>query len=328
MASCNYPLRFTPLFRRYLWGGRRLATMLNKPIGAGEDYAESWEVVDHGEDQSVVEHGWLAGATLAELVEHHAGELFGASACGDQFPLLMKLLDCNRTLSVQVHPNDDQGAKLDPPDLGKTEAWVVLAAEPGSKIYAGLKPSVGREELSAALATGECEKCLHAFEPNIGDCVFIPAGTVHALGAGLVIAEIQQASDTTFRIFDWNRVDADGNPRPLHIDQSLEVIDYNRGPVAPQVPQTIEEESAQLSRERLVECDKFLLDRVRITGTAELGGDDRFHLLAVIDGSVQVAGDPSEAPLTRGQTALVPCAAGSFEVKPEGEATLLDIRLP
>ncbi|MEQ8208510.1 MAG: class I mannose-6-phosphate isomerase [Lacipirellulaceae bacterium] len=321
-------MRFTPLFRRYLWGGRRLATMLNKPIGEGDDYAESWEVVDHGDDQSVVEHGWLAGATLKELVEYHAGELFGGSACGEQFPLLMKLLDCNRTLSVQVHPNDEQGAKLDPPDLGKTEAWVVLAAEPGSKIYAGLKPGVGREDLAAALVAGECEKCLHAFEPSPGDCVFIPAGTVHALGAGLVIAEIQQASDTTFRLFDWNRVDADGNPRPLHIEQSLEVIDYARGPVAPQELLVIEEGSDGLSRERLVECDKFVLDRVRVSGSAELGGDDRFHLLSVIDGSLQVAGDPAEAPLSLGQTALVPSAAGSFEVAASGETTLLDIRLP
>ncbi|QDT00194.1 type I phosphomannose isomerase catalytic subunit [Adhaeretor mobilis] len=328
MASCNYPLRFLPIFRRYLWGGRRLATMLSKPIGEGEDYAESWEVVDHGEDQSIVEHGWLEGAPLSELVEHHAGELFGISYAGDQFPLLMKLLDCNRTLSVQVHPNDEQGAKLDPPDLGKTEAWVVLAADPGSKIYAGLKPGVTREQVASALEVGECEECLHAFEPTVGDCVFIPAGTVHALGAGLVIAEIQQASDTTFRLFDWNRVGADGKPRPLHIEQSLDVIDYERGPVSAQVPEKISIESSKLSRERLVDCDKFVLDRVRLSEAAELGGDDCFHLLAVLEGSVQLQGDQAGVPLSKGQTALVPSAAGSFEVTPQAEATLLDIFLP
>ena len=151
MADCNYPLGFEPLFRRYLWGGRRLETMFGKALGAGDDYAESWEVVDHGEDQSVVKAGSLAGKTLHDLVATSATELFGKHAPQKQFPLLFKLLDCNRTLSVQVHPNDEQGAKLVPPDLGKTEAWVVLAADPGSIIYAGLKPGVTRERLAEAL---------------------------------------------------------------------------------------------------------------------------------------------------------------------------------
>ena len=179
--------------------------MLGKVLGEGEDYAESWELVDHGADQSVVVGGALAGMTLGQLVAEHGEELLGRHAGLGQFPLLLKFLDCNRTLSVQVHPNDVQGALLDPPDLGKTEAWVVLAADAGSKIYAGLKAGVTREDLRAALEAGTCEACLHQFEPQVGDCVFIRAGTVHALGAGLVIAEIQQASDTTFRLFDWNR---------------------------------------------------------------------------------------------------------------------------
>ncbi len=326
--TCNYPLRFEPLFRRYLWGGRRLGTMLGKAIGPGEDYAESWEIVDHGADQSVVSAGPLQGLTLSELVARHGDELFGRHTGQTQFPLLFKFLDCNRTLSVQVHPNDEQGARLEPPDLGKTEAWVVLATEPGSKIYAGLKPGVTREHLATAIAAENCEECLHEFEPVVGDCVFIKAGTVHALGAGLVIAEIQQASDTTFRLFDWNRVDAEGKPRQLHVDESLAVTDYERGPVLPQQP--VKTDSP--GRERLVECDKFVLDRLTIgkpqaAGLAEpqtAGGDDRFHLLVPLSGAITVSGDA----VSLGNTCLVPAAAGAVELVPRGEAVVLDIYLP
>ena len=324
MPKCDYPLRFQPLFRRYLWGGRRLETMLGKPIGEGDDYAESWEVVDHGDDQSVVAAGRLEGCTLRDLVSKNTDDLFGEHVPQDQFPLLFKFLDCNRTLSVQVHPNDEQGAKLDPPDLGKTEAWVVLAADPGSKIYAGLRPGVTREQLAAALDAGQCEECLHQFEPTVGQCVFIEAGTVHALGSGLVIAEIQQASDTTFRLFDFNRVGADGKPRPLHIEESLETIAFDRGPVAAVVPATI----AQPGRERLVDCDKFVLDRCSLSGSQSIGGDQRFHLLVGIEGSVTVAGDPTDQPLTAGTTCLLPAAAGGVDLSTASTAVILDIALP
>lgn len=326
--ACDYLLRFEPLFRRYLWGGRRLATMLGKPLGAGDDYAESWEIVDHGDDQSVVRNGPLAGRTLGALVREQGRELIGRhdapAASPLSFPLLMKFLDCNRTLSVQVHPNDAQAARLDPPDRGKTESWVVVAADPGSKIYAGLKSGVTREQLASALAAGNCESCLHEFEARQGDCVFIPAGTVHALGAGLVIAEIQQASDTTFRLFDWNRVDADGQPRPLHIDQSLATIDFARGPVSPQRPQS----TGEPGRERLVECDKFVLDRLTVDRPFAVGGDDRFHLLSVIDGTVATTDARDRQQLARGDTALAPAAAGRVELAPRGRATVLDICLP
>jgi mannose-6-phosphate isomerase len=327
--ACDHLLRFQPIFRRYLWGGRRLGSLLHKPIGPEIDYAESWEIVDHGADQSVVRGGALAGATLGDLVRTQAVEILGrhagdrARGCGG-FPLLIKLLDCNRTLSVQVHPNDDQAAGLTPPDRGKTEAWVVLAAEPGAKIYAGLQQGVKRDALAAALGRGEVESLLHEFEPAVGDCVFIPAGTVHALGGGLVIAEIQQASDTTFRLFDWNRVDADGKPRPLHVEQSLGVIDYDRGPVAPQLPQATDEPG----RERLVACDKFVLDRVSVDTPRNIGGDDRFHVLAVIAGVVRATNDPLDAPLAVGDTALLPAAAGPVRLTPESQATVLDISLP
>jgi mannose-6-phosphate isomerase len=223
-----------------------------------------------------------------------------------------------------VHPDDRQAAKLDPPDLGKTEAWVVLAAEPGSRIYAGLKPGVDRVTLERKLAAGECDACLHEFEPQPGDCVFIEAGTVHALGAGLLVAEIQQASDTTYRLFDWNRVDQGGKPRPLHIREALETIDYSRGPVDPQQPRPTGKPHA----ERLVACDKFVLDRLRIAEPQRLGTDNRFHIVAAIEGAMTMESEGGTQQLRRGDTVLIPAAGGEVDFAPLGKAALLDMYLP
>jgi mannose-6-phosphate isomerase len=317
-------LRFKPILREYIWGGRRLGTELGKPIGSGDHYAESWEIVDHGNDQSIVDDGPLAGKTLHEIVSQDSEALFGKQRRHRQFSLLLKYLDCQRVLSVQVHPNDEQAAKLDPPDLGKTEAWVVLAADPGSEIYAGLKPGVDRQTLDAAVASGRCEDCLHKFEPRAGDCVFIEAGTVHALGAGLLIAEIQQASDTTYRLFDWNRVDQNGKPRPLHIEQSLETINYDRGPVNPVQPKQTENPHV----ERLVKCDKFILDRWTIASATSLRTDEGPHILTVIEGSVSVENGERDLVLRRGDTTLIPASAGRGKISPQGRAVLLDMYLP
>lgn len=327
MDNRLYPLRFQEVFRQYIWGGRRLETSLGKSIPVGEQIAESWEVVDHGNDQSVVIAGELSGQSLHSIVTSHSAELFGCHSPLRQFPLLFKFLDCQRTLSVQVHPNDAQAALLDPPDLGKTEAWVVLAAEPGSKIYAGLQADCIRDDLAKHLQNGSCEECLHAFEPQVGDCVFIPAGTVHALGAGLLIAEIQQASDTTYRLFDWNRLDTDGKPRQLHVEQSLEVTDYQRGPVGPQVPESTKENDGLLI-ENLVDCEKFVLNRWNFNQPVSCGDDHRFHLLVVTEGEVSVEGDPMDQPVTAGETILLPASCGEVPISPLGDATLLEIHLP
>jgi mannose-6-phosphate isomerase len=319
-----YPLRFDPIFRRYLWGGRRLGTLLEKPIGEGADYAESWEVVDHGNEQSRVIGGPLAGVALAQLVREHGAELFGRHHPQPRFPLLFKLLDAQQVLSVQVHPNDEQAARLSPPDLGKTEAWVVLAAEPGSLIYAGLKRGFDRAALEREISRGTCELCLHKFEPSAGDVVFLPAGTVHALGAGLLIAEIQQSSDTTFRLFDWNRIGLDGKPRPLHVAHALDAIDWESGPVNPQLPVPTDQPHV----EQLVACDKFVLDRQRLERDQSIGGDDRFHLISIVTGEVIISGDPLGRPLRQGETALLPAAAGPVTVSPRQPTTLLDAYLP
>jgi mannose-6-phosphate isomerase len=314
------PIRFQPIFKEYVWGGRRLGTILDKPIGDGDRYAESWEIVDHGADQSVVADGPLSGKTLHELVTEHGPALLGRHHPQPQFPLLLKFLDAQLTLSVQVHPNDAQGARLTPPDLGKTEAWVVLAAEPGSKIYAGLKPGVDRTRLERELAAGTCDNCLHQIEPKIGDCIFLEAGTVHALGDGLVIAEIQQASNTTFRLFDWNRLDRDGKPRPLHITESLDTIDFRRGPVTPQVPQNTDRPHV----EQLVSCDKFTLDRWHFAGPQLCGGDNRCHIVAVLEGTISV----KQQIFGRGESLLIPASCTDALITPQGRAVLLDMYLP
>ncbi len=319
-----YPLRFTPVLRHLVWGGRRLESVLGKTLGAGDDFAESWEVVDHGEEQSIVEFGSLAGRGLGQLVASHGEQLFGRHHPQSQFPLLFKFLDCHRNLSVQVHPDDGQAAKLDPPDLGKTEAWVVLHTEPGSKIYAGLKNGVDRAVLSQAVEAGETESCLHSFEPLIGDCIFIPARTIHALGAGLMVAEIQQASNTTFRLFDWNRLGSDGQPRTLHKAQSLDTINFDAGPVGTEPPQATERPEVS----RLVQCDKFVLDRWRIDRDGKLGGDDRFHMISVLQGDITLPSDPAQRPLSRGQTVLLPASIGETIFACSSETVLLDMYLP
>ncbi len=322
MASALYPLRFRPLFREYIWGGRRLETMLGKSPGDGDTIAESWEVVDHGASQSVVNDGPLAGKTLSELLGEYGPQMLGRHYPQERFPLLFKFLDCNRDLSVQVHPDDEGGAKLDPPDLGKTEAWVILHAEPGAKLYAGLKRGFDRQAFEREINRGATELCLHSFEPAAGDCIFIPAGVVHALGAGLVVAEIQQASDTTFRLFDWNRTGADGKPRELHIEQGLDAIDYERGPVDAVDPVP----TSDTTVEQLVSCDKFILNRRTLSSENNrfTTGEDRFEIYTVLDGEVEVSG--IDAPLGKGSVFFIPASVDA--AISSDAATLLEMHLP
>ncbi len=318
-----YPLQFEPLFRQYLWGGRRLGSVLGKSIGEASNYAESWEVVDHHDGQSVVSNGSLAGLTLGQIVGQYGDELLGRHAGVSSFPLLFKFLDCNRNLSVQVHPDDQRAALLDPPDLGKTEAWVILAADPGSSLYAGLKQGIDRAALEREVARGTTELCLHEFQPRVGDCVFIPAGTVHALGSGLVVAEIQQASNTTYRLFDWNRVDQDGKPRALHIIEALEAIDYERGPVSPQQP-TFTGEHA----EQLVACDKFILERWQLSGSLQVPSESRFRLLAVLSGQLQIEHEYMPLPLAPGSVVLLPASLADLQLHAQPDTVILHVVLP
>lgn len=319
-----YPLRFKPIFRRYIWGGRRLGETLGKAIGPESDYAESWEIVDHGEDQSVVIAGLLEGMTLHQLVTHRGAELLGRHHPQPRFPLLFKFLDAQQTLSVQVHPDDVRAARLDPPDYGKTEAWYVIDAAPGGMIFAGLKRGFDRDAMARELHRGTVVMCLHRFAAAVGDCVFLPAGMIHAIGGGLLVAEIQQSSDTTYRLFDWNRLGPDGQPRELHLEKGLEAVDDQLGPGEPRVPMPTDRPECV----QLVECDKFVLRRWLLSSPTIIGGDDRCHVLAVVAGSITLAGDPVGEPLSLGGTALLPASCGALKIAPEREATLLEATLP
>lgn len=319
----DQPIRFEPIFRSYIWGGDRLASQLGKkPPGSGI-WAESWEIVDHREGESIVAEGAFAGWTLRQLIESFPNEVIGRDTPNERFPLLLKYLDCQRVLSVQVHPDDAYGAKMPQPDRGKTEAWYVIDAEPEAKLFAGLKSGVDRQALLTAIERGETENCLHVLSPKTGDCIFIPAGTVHALGAGLLVAEIQQASDCTFRLFDWDRVDKDGQPRQLHIDQALEVIDFERGPVE-FVPRP---HIAFANARTLVECDKFTLQEFVYPGSTRLD-DKQLSIITVPRGSAILKTSSNEFSLERGQTVLVPFACPSATLEVSEGTTVLVSTLP
>ena len=326
MAETLHPLRFEPIFKRLIWGGRRLSTVLGKPIGEGSDYAESWEISDHRADVSRVAEGPLAGLTLRELVGTNAAELFGRAHGGrGQFPLLIKFIDAQQDLSVQVHPDDALGRAL-VDDNGKTETWVIVHAEPGSRIYAGLREGVTREDMAAAIEAGTVEHLIHSFPAVAGDCILIPAGTVHAIGAGVVLAEVQQMSDATFRLHDWGRVGLDGKPRQLHLDESLKAIDYEAGPVAPMA--TTAEPVEGGTRERLSRSDYFALERLTLDGPGTVGDPDRFTIVLGLGGEAEVRSDSGSITIGLGQTLLLPASIGPCRVIPRGSATLLTCIVP
>jgi mannose-6-phosphate isomerase len=331
LAEPLYPLRFEPILKELIWGGRRLATLLGKPLGNKPHYAESWEIADHGGDVSRVAEGRLTGTSLRDLIRDRGAELLGPAVAGSgQFPLLVKFLDAHQVLSVQVHPDDDRGRRL-AADNGKTEAWVIVHAEPGSLIYAGLRPGVTRRDLAAAMRTGAVEPLLHRFEPRVGDCILIPAGTVHAIGAGVVLAEIQQMSNATFRLHDWGRLGSDGKPRPLHPDEALESTDFAAGPVNPVTCHP--EPYAGGTRERLVRCPYFVLERFRLDASgpgATVGSRDRFTILIGLEGEAEVGHGPDATPLGCGQTLLLPAALGPCPIVPRdtGGAVILSCTVP
>jgi mannose-6-phosphate isomerase len=299
---------------------------LRKPIGDAADYAESWELSDYRDQVSVVEEGSLARATLRELIHTRGTELLGpALGPRDQFPLLVKFIDANQNLSVQVHPDDERGRRL-AGDNGKTETWVIVEAEKGSALFVGLKRGVGRDQLIAAIDSGQVEPLLHRIEPKPGDCILVESGTVHAIGAGVLLAEIQETSDATFRIYDWGRTGADGKPRALHIREALESIDFERGPVDPITPRV--EPMGGGQRALLSRSAYFALERLDLTHVTAVGRRDRFTILMALEGRCLIRHGSDSTSLELGQTSLLPASLGPCEIEPRGGVQLLSCVVP
>jgi mannose-6-phosphate isomerase len=303
------PLVFEPYLRPMVWGGRRLESLVGKGLPAEGAFGESWEISGHPLHVSRVAEGPLRGVTLAELCSKHGRELFGdAPADLSRFPLLIKFLDCHEHLSVQVHPTDELAARLALRESGKTEAWVILEADANARIYAGLLRGTTRADVERAVAAGTVTSCLHSFTPKPGDCVFLPAGTVHAVGGGVLMAEVQQTSDATFRLFDWNRLGTDGKPRALHIRESLQAIDWSAGPVNPVIPTALAGLPANVRGEGLVRCRYFELNRFEIGETLS-AAPGRLSIWIVVAGEVDLEFASYRRRCRRGETVLVPATA-------------------
>jgi mannose-6-phosphate isomerase len=317
-----YPLQFEPIFKNYLWGGRRLARWFPSAPAEGP-IAEVWLVSDEAANPSVVANGPLKGATLRDLVIRLGDRLLGRSGNG-RFPLLLKFLDATSPLSVQVHPTDEQAARLGSDARGKTEAWVVLHAEAGSRIYAGLKPGVDATKIRQSLRDKTMADCLHAFEPKRDDCVFLTAGTVHAIGAGPMIFEVQQTCDITYRLYDWDRVDPrTGQSRPLHIEESLACANFELGPCHPVSPIS---ESATC--ERLVECRHFRLHRHRSDAPFTVGAKGECRIVVGVGGQAALVSGGREYRLATGDVWMLAAEVGACRVMPAEPVTVLECGLP
>lgn len=318
------PLVFEPYFRPQVWGHQRLASILGKPLPAGARIGESWEVSGHPHHFSRVAAGPWAGRSLAELWADERRRLMGVDA-PEQFPLLVKFLDCHEPLSVQVHPSDEFAAQAASRDSGKTEAWFVVRADPGARIYAGFQAGVTRREVEQRLAAGTLPECLHSFEPRAGQAVFVPAGIVHALGGGVLLAEVQQSSDATYRLFDWNRVGLDSRPRELQIDLALAAIDWQAGPVHPIEPSTIAGlEAASVAR--LVDCDYFTWNRWELSAPLrQHGGHIGIWMVVGGQGRLHVPATGYDRIFTIGETVLIPADCRGWIWEPAGLMTAVCI---
>lgn len=312
----NEPLVFEPLAMERVWGGRRLEVLYGKSLPPGVPIGEIWEIVDRWEAQSVVHCGPLQGTTLNELWTRRRKEIFGASTVdfpGHHFPILVKLLDAREKLSLQVHPTEKIAAALK--GEPKTEVWYFVRCAPGARIYAGIKAGVTRELFEAGLRQGTVEEVLHTIDLKEGDSIFIPSGRLHAIGEGNVLVEIQQNSDTTYRVFDWNRVGLDGRPRTLHIKESLACIDWS----------DVEPAAAHIPEGQLAECPFFQLEKMILKEPCFPASERRFAIVTVLEGSVQCG----SATFSPGCFFLVPACCPELALIPQDNpSTVLLTRLP
>jgi len=300
-----YPFVFKPIFKERVWGGRAIERLYGKKLPARVPIGESWEISDRPGDVSVIANGPLAGKDLRWLMEHHERELLGeAKSANGRFPLLIKILDAQEKLSLQVHPPAHKAAELK--GEPKTEAWYIAHATPGAELYVGLKRGVTRAEFEQKIKTGAVAECFHRVPVKAGDTMFLPSGRVHAIGAGLVIFEIQQNSDTTYRVFDWNRVGLDGKPRDLHVAESVASIDF--GDFEPGLVNDPFKEAGTLKWRVLVQHDLFkvMLWHSQSTGQA-LVNPSEFLIIAAVEKKIVIANpNGPNAEIEAGQFCLIP----------------------
>ncbi|HRR33690.1 MAG TPA: class I mannose-6-phosphate isomerase [Kiritimatiellia bacterium] len=320
MSALCVPFVFKPVYKSYVWGGSRLAERYGR-TDAPAVCAESWEITARPDGESVVAEGPFAGRGLMALVASYGAALTGTRAPNPhRFPLLFKMIDARDRLSVQVHPNTENAQRTG--GEPKTEMWVVLDRSPGASLYAGLKEGVTPVSLRQSLADGTAASQLveHPAEP--GQALFIPGGLVHAIGSGCLIYEVQQNSNTTFRLFDWNRAGLDGQPRPLHIEESLATVDWSLP--APQMIDPAAAGQAGGGWSEVVACDYFNVRRLVLSSPLDVSVDGTsFHALFVVSGAVAVSAGGACVTLRAGQSALVPADAGAYHLEPDGAAHLL-----
>jgi mannose-6-phosphate isomerase len=317
-----YPLILDPVYKDYIWGGRRIPGVYHRPLPDGI-CAESWEVSDRPEGPSRIMNGPLAGATLGDVIHR-----FGPAVAGTRgaFPLLVKLIDARERLSVQVHP-DDRSA----PSCGgepKTEAWHVLDAAPGAQVFAGLKPGVTAAAFRAALAATRLEDCLRAVPVQTGDTLFIPGGRVHAIGEGCLLLEVQQNSNTTYRVYDWGRLGHDGRPRELHVEKAFQAIRWDDAGEPKTVPHPLSGPDDAASLE-LVVSPYFRIERLDLAGPRACRHDGHsFHALFTAGGAITVESDGEPVHVPFGRSCLIPAAIREYRLTPHAPCQVLRISVP
>jgi mannose-6-phosphate isomerase len=333
-----YPLKFKPRLVEKIWGGRKLQSVLGKPLPEGKTIGESWELYDFPPgivDQSgqwvssEVANGPLAGRTLHALVEEYGAQLHGdvPLLAGRQFPILIKFLDAREDLSLQVHPTRSY-ADAHPGAHLKTEAWYIMEHDPGAKLYRGLKPGVTREQFRAAIADGSVLDLVNAIAVKPGQCFFLPSGTIHALGAGILLAEVQTPSDTTFRVFDFNRLE-NGKPRQMHVEQALECIDFSGAPEPEQKRSHAGGFFTTVTR--LVTSEFFKIEKVRfVEGVEEAVPYDQPVVWIMLEGEAQVKVDGVKEPthLRKGETILLPARMNNPLIKTLSDCVWLEVTFP
>jgi mannose-6-phosphate isomerase len=319
-----YPLTFHPISKERVWGGREMERLYQKKLPAGRPIGESWEISDRPGDVSVIANGPLAGKNLRWLMENHRAELLGDAkpANENRFPLLCKILDAREKLSLQVHPPAPGAVELG--GEPKTEMWFIADAAPGAELFVGLKRGVTRAEFEKKVATGEVAECLHRVPVRAGDAMFLPSGRVHAIGAGLVIFEIQQNSDTTYRVFDWNRVGLDGKPRELHVAQSLASIDFND--FEPALVQSKFTGDRSIKRRPLVNDPLFNVEAWRMNaGTNRLMEPEKLQIVAATNGRLEIQAGSTALNLSAGQFCLIPAGLERTEISARSDAAWLQV---